>query len=58
MLWENLAVQLAHGEAGTGIRTLQRVTITELSYADQYPTDLGIGSIIGNKVMLSDTPNS
>jgi len=40
VLWDNLAVQHARGEAGTGIRTLQRVTITELGYEQQYPTDM------------------
>jgi len=40
VLWDNLAVQHARGEAGTGVRTLQRVTITELGYEQQYPTDM------------------
>lgn len=53
VLWDNLALQHARGTAGTGIRTLQRATITELGYADQYPSDLGISKSLGNKVMLA-----
>lgn len=49
VLWNNLAVQHARGKAGTGVRTLQRVTLTKLGYADQYPTDLGIGTSLGNQ---------
>lgn len=55
VLWDNLAVQHARGAAGGGIRTLQRVTITELGYADQYPTDVGIGASMSNEVMLAPT---
>lgn len=40
VLWDNLAVQHARGAAGTGVRTLQRVTITEFGYEHQYPTDM------------------
>jgi len=40
VLWDNLALQHARGEAGTGVRTLQRVTITEFGYGEQYPTDM------------------
>ena len=40
VIWNNLAVQHARSETGSGIRTLQRVTITELGYEQQYPTDL------------------
>ncbi|MDG2005521.1 MAG: TauD/TfdA family dioxygenase [Novosphingobium sp.] len=53
VLWDNLALQHARGEAGNGARTLQRVTITQLGYADQYPTDVGIGTSLGNEVMLA-----
>lgn len=53
VLWDNLAIQHARGVAGVGRRTLQRVTITELGYADQYPTDVGIGTSLGNQVMLA-----
>jgi taurine dioxygenase len=53
VLWDNLAVQHARGLAGAGVRTLQRVTITDLSYAEQYPTDLGINSSLSNREMLA-----
>jgi taurine dioxygenase len=53
VLWDNLAIQHARGSAGTGVRTLQRVTITELGYAEQYPTDVGIGTSLSNAVMLT-----
>lgn len=53
LLWDNLALQHARGRAGNGIRTLQRVTITNLSYAEQYPTDLGINTSLSNREMLS-----
>ena len=52
VLWNNLALQHARGEAGTGTRTLQRVTITDLSYAEQYPTDVGINTSLSNREML------
>jgi len=53
VLWNNLAVQHARGLAGNGIRTLQRVTITNLSYAEQYPTDLGINTSLSNQKMMA-----
>lgn len=40
VIWNNLAVQHSRGETGRGIRTLQRVTIAELGYEQQYPTDM------------------
>lgn len=40
VLWDNLAVQHARGAAGNGVRTLQRVTIAELGYEKQYPSDM------------------
>ena len=40
VLWDNLAVQHARGQAGSGVRTLQRVTIAELGYEAQYPHDM------------------
>lgn len=52
VLWNNLAIQHSRGEAGQGTRTLQRVTISELGYADLYPTDAGKGNL-GNKKMLA-----
>lgn len=55
VLWNNLAVQHARGEAGSGKRTLQRVTITDLTYAEQYPTDVrAIYEGLHNDVMLAD----
>jgi taurine dioxygenase len=56
VLWDNLAVQHARGLAGTGVRTLQRVTITNLSYAEQYPTDLGINTSLSNREMMLAQP--
>lgn len=53
VLWDNLGIQHSRGLAGTGVRTLQRVTIASLGYADQYPTDLGIGQSLGNREMLA-----
>jgi len=53
VLWNNLANQHARGVAGAGVRTLQRVTVTHLSYAEQYPTDLGISVSLGNSRMLA-----
>jgi taurine dioxygenase len=52
VLWNNLAVQHSRGQAGIGTRTLQRVTITHLSYAEQYPTDVGINTSLSNREML------
>jgi taurine dioxygenase len=40
VIWNNLAVQHSRGETGGGARTLQRVTIAELGYEQQYPTDM------------------
>ena len=56
VLWDNLALQHARGKAGAGTRTLQRVTITELSYAEQYPTDVGINTSLSNREMLAPEP--
>lgn len=53
VIWDNLALQHARGLAGTGTRTLQRVTIAELGYAEQYPTDVGIYDALGNEAMLA-----
>ena len=52
VLWNNLSVQHSRGLAGEGIRTLQRVTNTELGYAQQYPTDVGIYTELHNDTML------
>lgn len=40
VIWNNLAIQHSRGETGHGARTLQRVTIAELGYEQQYPTDM------------------
>jgi taurine dioxygenase len=40
VVWDNLAVQHARDDASRARRTLQRVTIAELGYADQYPLDV------------------
>jgi taurine dioxygenase len=39
VLWDNLAVAHARYPAGAGHRTLQRVSIAEFSYREQYPAD-------------------
>ena len=48
VLWDNLAIQHSRGQAGEGVRTLQRVTITDFGYAEQYPADAGIYQSLGN----------
>lgn len=54
VLWDNLAVQHARGEAGSGVRRLQRVTIAELGYEAQYPHDMrAIYEGLHNDVMLA-----
>ncbi len=53
VLWDNLAVQHARGRVSTDARTLQRVTITELGYAQQYAADLGIRVAYGNEKLIS-----
>lgn len=40
IIWDNLAIQHARGEIRGGTRTLQRVTIAEYGYWDQYPVDM------------------
>ena len=40
VIWDNLAVQHARKAIAGGTRTLQRVTIAEYGYWDQYPVDL------------------
>jgi taurine dioxygenase len=40
IIWDNLAVQHARSRIAGGTRTLQRVTIAEYGYWDQYPVDL------------------
>lgn len=54
IIWDNLTIQHARGLAGTGTRTLQRVTIAELGYAEQYPSDTGIYDALHNQTLLED----
>lgn len=55
VLWDNLAIQHARGEAGHGARTLQRTTIAELGYEQQYPTDMiAIYEGLHNDAMLAE----
>ena len=54
VLWDNITVQHSRGLAGEGRRTLQRVTITEYGYAEQYPSDAAaIASELNNTAMLA-----
>jgi taurine dioxygenase len=53
VLWDNLAVQHARGRVSADTRTLQRVSITELGYAQQYAADLGIREDYGNAALLT-----
>jgi len=52
VIWDNQTLQHARGLAGEGTRTLQRVTLAALGYAEQYPTDIGIYDSLGNETML------
>jgi taurine dioxygenase len=40
VIWDNLAVHHARDDASRARRTLQRVTIAQLGYAEQYPLDV------------------
>lgn len=42
IIWDNLAVQHARGPLSPAPRSLQRVSIARIGYAQMYPTDLGI----------------
>jgi taurine dioxygenase len=42
VIWDNLAVQHARGRLSAARRTLQRVSIAQIGYAQMYPTDAGI----------------
>ncbi|MCX7865094.1 MAG: TauD/TfdA family dioxygenase, partial [Novosphingobium sp.] len=54
VIWDNLAIQHARAAAGRGVRTLQRVTIAELGYAAQYPTDMqAIYQELHNQTLLA-----
>lgn len=53
VVWNNLSVQHARGQVGKGARTLQRVTCTRFTYAEQYPADVGIGEELHNASLLT-----
>jgi hypothetical protein len=40
VVWDNRALNHARGKIVGGTRTLQRVTVAQLSYDQQYPADL------------------
>ncbi len=42
IVWDNLALQHARGPLSDAPRSLQRVSIAAIGYAQMYPTDLGI----------------
>jgi taurine dioxygenase len=42
VIWDNLAVQHARGRLSAAPRTLRRVSIARIGYAQMYPTDAGI----------------
>jgi taurine dioxygenase len=39
VIWDNLCVQHARSPLGNAARTLQRVTLAQVGYSEQYPTD-------------------
>ncbi|RYE56061.1 MAG: TauD/TfdA family dioxygenase [Rhizobiaceae bacterium] len=51
VIWDNLAVQHARKHALGAERTLQRVTLAQFGYAEQYPGDC-MGSDLHNKTLL------
>lgn len=53
VIWDNMAVQHARGRTSGDKRTLQRVTITDLGYAQQYAADLSIRDAYGNQELLT-----
>lgn len=53
VLWDNMAVQHARGRISADRRTLQRVSITDLSYAEQYAADISIRTAYGNEALLT-----
>ena len=55
VLWDNLAVQHSRGSVSATPRTLQRVSITELGYAQQYAADIGIRADYGNANLLTSS---
>ena len=52
VIWDNLAVQHARKHALGAERTLQRVTIAQLGYAEQYPADC-MSSDLHNETLLA-----
>ena len=52
VVWDNLSVQHARGQAGAGARTLQRVTCTQYTYAEQYPAD-SVGEDLHNITLFA-----
>jgi taurine dioxygenase len=52
VIWDNLSVQHARGRAGVGARTLQRVTCTQYTYAEQYPAD-SVGEDLLNTTLFA-----
>ncbi|MDE2410143.1 MAG: TauD/TfdA family dioxygenase [Sphingomonadales bacterium] len=53
VIWDNLALNHARGPATEGTRTLQRTTITEFGYLEQYPAGLAIAEELHNETMLA-----
>ncbi|RZJ99166.1 MAG: TauD/TfdA family dioxygenase [Novosphingobium sp.] len=51
VIWDNLVVQHARGQVGSGARTLQRVTCTRHTYTEQYPAD-SVGEDLLNTTLL------
>lgn len=52
VVWDNLSVQHARGQAGAGARTLQRVTCTRYTYTEQYPAD-SVGEDLHNTTLFA-----
>ncbi|MBV1688405.1 TauD/TfdA family dioxygenase [Novosphingobium sp. G106] len=52
VVWDNLSVQHARGQAGVGARTLQRVTCTRFTYKEQYPAD-SVGEDLHNATLFA-----
>lgn len=53
VIWDNLAVQHARRELGPGKRTLQRVTLARLGYAEQYPSDTMSSDLHNDSLLVS-----
>lgn len=52
VVWDNLAIQHARGLVGEGARTLQRVTCTQFTYAQQYPADIIISQELNTATLM------